>query len=161
MLYQLGMVIGMTPLFAYITFSTDILYPTYEFAPRVVADFTAGEDQLLYEDGERERDVVGDAVAAEQREHACGRQGQRRDHAEDREPAGHEPRSEEQQVVEEPADAEGVAASAEQLTAVAATAAPNSDRPANRNASRDSPAGARPTIPIHVRCQRPRCPVAA
>jgi putative membrane protein len=47
MLYQLGIVIGMTPLFAYITFSTEILYPTYEFAPRVVADFTAGEDQLL------------------------------------------------------------------------------------------------------------------
>lgn len=47
MLYQLGVVIGMTPLFAYITFSTDILYPTYEFAPRVIADFTAGEDQLL------------------------------------------------------------------------------------------------------------------
>ena len=47
MLYQLGVVIGMTPLFAYITFSTEILYPTSEFAPRLVADFTAGEDQLL------------------------------------------------------------------------------------------------------------------
>lgn len=47
MLYQLAVVIGMTPLFAYVTFSTDILYPTYEFAPRLFADFTAGEDQLL------------------------------------------------------------------------------------------------------------------
>jgi putative membrane protein len=47
MLYQLGVVIGMTPLFAYITFSTEILYPTYEYAPRIIADFSPGNDQLL------------------------------------------------------------------------------------------------------------------
>jgi putative membrane protein len=39
--------IAMTPVFAYITFSRDILYPTYEYAPRLIADFTASEDQLL------------------------------------------------------------------------------------------------------------------
>jgi putative membrane protein len=47
MLYQLGIVIGMTPLFAYITFSHDILYPTYEFAPRIIANFSPAQDQLL------------------------------------------------------------------------------------------------------------------
>lgn len=47
MLYLTGMVIAMTPVFAYITFSNDILYPTYEFAPRLFADFSAADDQLL------------------------------------------------------------------------------------------------------------------
>ncbi len=47
MLYQLAIIIGMTPLFAFITFSPDILYPTYEFAPRIIADFSPGQDQLL------------------------------------------------------------------------------------------------------------------
>jgi putative membrane protein len=47
MLYQFGVVIAMTPLFAYLTFSTDILYPTYEYAPRLFADFSPGNDQLL------------------------------------------------------------------------------------------------------------------
>jgi putative membrane protein len=47
MLYVLGVVITMTPVFAYITFSQDVLYPTYEYAPRIIADFTASEDQLL------------------------------------------------------------------------------------------------------------------
>lgn len=47
MLYLLGVVITMTPVFAYITFSQDILYPTYEFAPRLIAAFTPAEDQLL------------------------------------------------------------------------------------------------------------------
>jgi putative membrane protein len=47
MLYLLAVLIAMTPVFAYITFSQDILYPTYEYAPRIIADFTAGEDQLL------------------------------------------------------------------------------------------------------------------
>ncbi len=46
MLYLPGLIIGMTPLFAYITFSTDILYPTYEFAPRISGLDAAG-DQLL------------------------------------------------------------------------------------------------------------------
>ena len=47
MLYLLGATIAMTPVFAYLTFSQDILYPTYEFAPRIIADFTPAEDQLL------------------------------------------------------------------------------------------------------------------
>ncbi len=47
MLYMLAVLIGMTPVFAYITFSHDILYPTYEYAPRLFAEFSPGEDQLL------------------------------------------------------------------------------------------------------------------
>ncbi len=47
MLYLLGVLIAMTPVFAYITFSQDVLYPTYEFAPRLFADFSAADDQLL------------------------------------------------------------------------------------------------------------------
>lgn len=47
MLYLLGVVIAMTPAFAFITFSQDILYPTYEFAPRLIPNFTAADDQLL------------------------------------------------------------------------------------------------------------------
>ncbi|MBL9216694.1 MAG: cytochrome c oxidase assembly protein [Opitutaceae bacterium] len=46
MLYLLGVVIGMTPVFAYITFSPDILYPTYEYAPRITS-LSAAADQLL------------------------------------------------------------------------------------------------------------------
>ena len=47
MLYLLAVVITMTPVFAYITFSQDILYPTYEFAPRLLPNFSAADDQLL------------------------------------------------------------------------------------------------------------------
>jgi putative membrane protein len=47
MLYFFLSVITMTPLFAYITFSHDILYPTYEYAPRIFSDFSAADDQLL------------------------------------------------------------------------------------------------------------------
>lgn len=47
MLYLLGVLIAMTPLFAYLTFSQDILYPTYEYAPRLFATFSAAQDQLL------------------------------------------------------------------------------------------------------------------
>lgn len=36
----------MTPVFAYITFSQDVLYPTYEYAPRITT-LTAAGDQLL------------------------------------------------------------------------------------------------------------------
>jgi putative membrane protein len=46
MLYVPAVVIGMTPVFAYITFSQDVLYPTYEFAPRISSLDAAG-DQLL------------------------------------------------------------------------------------------------------------------
>ena len=44
---MLGVLIAMTPVFAYITFSQDILYPTYEFAPRLFANFSPADDQLL------------------------------------------------------------------------------------------------------------------
>lgn len=46
MLYVPAVVIGMTPVFAYITFSPDVLYPTYEFAPRI-SGLDARGDQLL------------------------------------------------------------------------------------------------------------------
>lgn len=46
MLYVPAVVIGMTPVFAYITFSQDVLYPTYEYAPRITS-LTPGADQLL------------------------------------------------------------------------------------------------------------------
>jgi putative membrane protein len=47
MLYLPAVIIGMTPVFAYITFSTDVIYPTYEYAPRIIPDFSAAADQLL------------------------------------------------------------------------------------------------------------------
>jgi len=47
MLYVVVVAIGMTPVFAFITFSGDVLYPTYEFAPRIVAGFSAASDQIL------------------------------------------------------------------------------------------------------------------
>ncbi|MGA3007024.1 MAG: cytochrome c oxidase assembly protein [Opitutaceae bacterium] len=47
MLYQLFIVIGMTPAFAYLTFADRVLYPTYEYAPRLIADFTPQQDQVL------------------------------------------------------------------------------------------------------------------
>ena len=47
MVYLIAVTIGMTPLFAFIVFSPDILYPTYEFAPRLIAGFDPADDQLL------------------------------------------------------------------------------------------------------------------
>lgn len=47
MLYFFLVLIGMTPVFAYITFSGDVLYPTYEYAPRLLPNFSAADDQLL------------------------------------------------------------------------------------------------------------------
>ena len=47
MLYLVVVAIGLTPVFAYITFSKDILYPTYEYAPRIIAGFGPLDDQLL------------------------------------------------------------------------------------------------------------------
>lgn len=47
MLYLLGVIIGMMPIHAYITFSHDTLYPTYEYAPRLFASFSPQSDQLL------------------------------------------------------------------------------------------------------------------
>jgi putative membrane protein len=47
MLYLIAVIIGMTPLFAYVTFSHGILYPTYEYAPRLFPEISAADDQLL------------------------------------------------------------------------------------------------------------------
>lgn len=47
MIYFFSVLVLMTPVFAYITFSDEILYPTYEYAPRLFADFSAADDQLL------------------------------------------------------------------------------------------------------------------
>jgi len=47
MLYLLAIIIAMTPLFAFITFSHDVLYPTYEFAPRLFPTFSPMHDQVL------------------------------------------------------------------------------------------------------------------
>jgi putative membrane protein len=47
MIYIFCLEVTMTPLFAYITFSPDVLYPTYEFAPRLLRNFGAVDDQLL------------------------------------------------------------------------------------------------------------------
>lgn len=47
MIFQAGVMISLTPLYAYITFSPDVLYSTYEYAPRLIANFTANQDQLL------------------------------------------------------------------------------------------------------------------
>lgn len=47
MLYIFCLEVAMTPLFAYVTFSSNILYPTYEYAPRLFATFTPGDDQTL------------------------------------------------------------------------------------------------------------------
>ena len=47
MLYLVAVIVTMTPVFAYITFSDHVLYPTYEFAPRLIENFSAADDQLL------------------------------------------------------------------------------------------------------------------
>ena len=47
MLYLVVVAIGMTPVFAFITFSGGILYPTYEYAPRIIDGFSAADDQIL------------------------------------------------------------------------------------------------------------------
>ncbi len=47
LLYIIAVVIGMTPIFAYITFTSGVLYPTYEYAPRLWSEFSAADDQLL------------------------------------------------------------------------------------------------------------------
>jgi len=46
LLYLPAVIIAMTPVFAYITFSQDVLYPTYEYAPRI-SSLSAAGDQLL------------------------------------------------------------------------------------------------------------------
>ncbi|MDB6095275.1 MAG: rane protein-like protein [Verrucomicrobia bacterium] len=46
MLFLFCLEVTMTPLFAYVTFSPNVLYPTYEFAPRITS-LSAEDDQLL------------------------------------------------------------------------------------------------------------------
>lgn len=46
LLYILGVSIGQLPLFAALTFSTVVFYPTYEAAPRII-DLTPIDDQIL------------------------------------------------------------------------------------------------------------------
>lgn len=46
MLYLLALTIGQIPVFAYLTFAPEVLYPTYEAAPRIVA-LSSLEDQQL------------------------------------------------------------------------------------------------------------------
>jgi putative membrane protein len=47
MIYLVLVQVAMTPLFAYLAFSPEVLYPTYEYAPRIIANFSPAEDQLL------------------------------------------------------------------------------------------------------------------
>ncbi|ACB75351.1 cytochrome c oxidase assembly protein [Opitutus terrae] len=59
-LYFLAVEILMTPIFAYVTFSQDVLYATYEYAPRILPGFSAADDQLLAGSSMK---LVGMAVA--------------------------------------------------------------------------------------------------
>ncbi|HEY5228813.1 MAG TPA: cytochrome c oxidase assembly protein [Opitutaceae bacterium] len=45
-IYIVGTEVLMIPVAAYIVFSSDILYPTYEYAPRLIAGFSPAQDQL-------------------------------------------------------------------------------------------------------------------
>jgi putative membrane protein len=47
MLYLLATEVAMIPVSAYVVFSSDILYPTYEYAPRLIGGFSPADDQLL------------------------------------------------------------------------------------------------------------------
>ncbi len=47
MLYLFAVAVGLTPLFVAVTFSSEVLYPTYEFAPRIIENFSPMDDQLL------------------------------------------------------------------------------------------------------------------
>jgi putative membrane protein len=46
MLYVFAAEVAMIPVSAYVVFSRDILYPTYEFAPRLIAGMSPADDQL-------------------------------------------------------------------------------------------------------------------
>jgi putative membrane protein len=46
-IYLFAVTIGMTPVFAFIAFSDNVLYPTYEYAPRLFTQLGPMEDQLL------------------------------------------------------------------------------------------------------------------
>jgi putative membrane protein len=46
-MYLVAVTILMTPVFAFIAFSDNVLYPTYEYAPRLIATLSPMDDQLL------------------------------------------------------------------------------------------------------------------
>jgi len=46
-IYLFAVTIGMTPVFAFIAFSDNVLYPTYEYAPRLFDKLGPMDDQLL------------------------------------------------------------------------------------------------------------------
>jgi putative membrane protein len=46
MLYIFATEVGMIPVTAYLVFSKDVLYPTYEYAPRLIAGFSPLDDQI-------------------------------------------------------------------------------------------------------------------
>jgi putative membrane protein len=45
MLLMFGLMLGQTPVFAFLTFSSEVLYKTYEYAPRIM-DITPLQDQI-------------------------------------------------------------------------------------------------------------------
>jgi cytochrome c oxidase assembly factor CtaG len=47
MIYVFATEVAMIPVSAYVVFSADILYPTYEYAPRLIAGFSPADDQLI------------------------------------------------------------------------------------------------------------------
>lgn len=47
MLYIFGTELMMIPVSGYLFFSHDTLYPTYEFAPRIISGFNAHDDQMV------------------------------------------------------------------------------------------------------------------
>jgi putative membrane protein len=47
MLYVFGVEVAMIPVSAYIVFAGYVIYPTYEFAPRLIAGFSPADDQLV------------------------------------------------------------------------------------------------------------------
>lgn len=46
MMYIFFVMVAKTPVFAFLTLSGEVLYPTYEFAPRIIPGFTAIQDQV-------------------------------------------------------------------------------------------------------------------
>ena len=47
MLYVFGAEVAMIPVSAFVVFSGSVLYPTYEYAPRLIDGFTPADDQLV------------------------------------------------------------------------------------------------------------------
>lgn len=47
MFYAFVLMVAQLPVFAFLCFSGEVLYPTYEFAPRIIPGFSALADQIL------------------------------------------------------------------------------------------------------------------